>query len=81
MNLRSLVRVFGIGKKQTYAVYGEDPEGDGIPEKLSAFREMSLRSIGKTNWAGGPPKAPKSVQKKNGALTTNEIQPGQNRGK
>jgi hypothetical protein len=81
MNLKkSFVRLFSIGKKKINVVYGpEDDEGDDIPEGLEAFRGMSLRSIGKTNWASGP--STKAVPKKSGALTTNEIQPEQNRGK
>jgi hypothetical protein len=49
-----IAQIFTIGKKQTYAVYGEDPEGDGIPPELEIFREMTLKSIGETNWATGP---------------------------
>lgn len=82
MNSGSFVRIFGIGKKKINVVYGpEDDEGDDIPEGLEAFRGMSLRSIEKTKWASGPPKALESVPKKSGALTTNEIQPEKNRGK
>jgi hypothetical protein len=80
MSLKSLVRVFGIGKRQAHVVYGEDPEGDGIPENLSALRGMSLKSIGKTRWATGPPKEGEAIPEKAGALTTNKIQPGKGRG-
>jgi len=83
MNLKkSFVRLFSIGKKKINVVYGpEDDEGDDIPESLEPFRGMSLKSIGKTKWASGPPKKGEVIPEKTGALTTNEIQPEQNRGK
>ena len=74
-----VVRIFHIGKRKSHVVYGpDDPEGEDIPEGMEALREMTLKSMGKTNWATTPPTV--AVRKKSGTLTTNEIQPGQGRG-
>lgn len=64
-----IAQVFHIGKKKVNVVYGpEDEEGDNIPRHLEPFREMTLRSTGKTVYQ---PASGKKLK----ILTTNGTQP------